>query len=213
MIFVIVSDTHGRRFDLGQGHVLVHCGDFTSRGTREEIESFNNWLGEVRGDFDHIIVVPGNHDRLFQENYHEARALLPHADAVLVGTGAVLKDPVTGEPKRLWGSPWTPEFCRWAFGYSKSEAAGCWAHMPSDLNLLITHGPPKGVLDWCPGGNVGCPELLRAVQRCAPKVHCFGHIHEGYGSGSLGPTRFINAAMLDGQYRATPAQAPWVVDL
>jgi hypothetical protein len=37
--------------------------------------------------------------------------------------------------------------------------------------------------DLIPGKqeNTGCASLLRAVQSARPKLHCFGHIHEGYG--------------------------------
>ena len=33
------------------------------------------------------------------------------------------------------------------------------------------------------GEQVGCDHLLRAVTRCKPRLHCFGHIHEGWGAG------------------------------
>ena len=48
---------------------------------------------------------------------------------------------------------------------------------------MLTHGPPYGILDeTMRGEDVGCENLLRAVQRCRPRVHCFGHIHEGWGA-------------------------------
>lgn len=50
-----------------------------------------------------------------------------------------------------------------------------------DVDILMTHGPPKGILDGCPQGNVGCRNLLRALRRAKPLMHCFGHIHEGNG--------------------------------
>lgn len=47
---------------------------------------------------------------------------------------------------------------------------------------MLTHGPPHGILDKTKNGeDAGCEHLLRAVQRCRPRVHCFGHIHEGWG--------------------------------
>lgn len=46
----------------------------------------------------------------------------------------------------------------------------------------MTHGPPYKRGDKTPFGNVGCPHLLRAVTRAKPLVHCFGHIHEGWGA-------------------------------
>jgi Icc-related predicted phosphoesterase len=47
---------------------------------------------------------------------------------------------------------------------------------------MMTHGPPKGILDECEQGNMGCENLLRAARRARPRLYCFGHIHEGYGS-------------------------------
>jgi hypothetical protein len=47
---------------------------------------------------------------------------------------------------------------------------------------MMTHGPPKSILDKCRDGSVGCPKLLYAVSRARPLIHCFGHIHEGYGA-------------------------------
>jgi hypothetical protein len=48
---------------------------------------------------------------------------------------------------------------------------------------MMTHGPPLGVLDATyRGENVGCQHLLRAARRCRPRLHAFGHIHEGWGA-------------------------------
>ena len=57
--------------------------------------------------------------------------------------------------------------------------AVCVGH--DDVDIVMTHGPPKGILDCCPQGNVGCPNLLQAVRRVKHLMHCFGHIHEGHG--------------------------------
>jgi hypothetical protein len=47
----------------------------------------------------------------------------------------------------------------------------------------MTHGPPMGILDATQSGeHVGCEHLLRAARRCKPRLHCFGHIHEGWGA-------------------------------
>ena len=35
------------------------------------------------------------------------------------------------------------------------------------------------------GEEVGCDHLSRAVARCKPRLHCFGHIHEGWGAGRI----------------------------
>jgi hypothetical protein len=59
----------------------------------------------------------------------------------------------------------------------------------------MTHGPPMGVLDATyRGENVGCHHLLRAARRCRPRLHCFGHIHEGWGAQKV---RWNNSEELD----------------
>ena len=55
-----------------------------------------------------------------------------------------------------------------------------------DIDIMLTHGPPKGILDETDRGEkVGCDHLLKAVTRCKPRLHCFGHIHEGWGAGRI----------------------------
>lgn len=53
-----------------------------------------------------------------------------------------------------------------------------------DVDIMITHGPPLGRMDVVRGSheNAGCPHLMNALQHCRPKLHCFGHIHEGWGA-------------------------------
>ena len=91
-------------------------------------------------------------------------------------------------------SPYTPAFGDWAFAYKHNEdrfnephqvAAGvtpiATKPIPYNVDIVMTHGPPKGILDWCPQGSVGCENLLQAIRRVKPILHCFGHIHDGNG--------------------------------
>lgn len=51
---------------------------------------------------------------------------------------------------------------------------------------MMTHGPPMGILDDVrSAGHVGCQHLLRAARRSKPRMHCFGHIHEGWGAQKI----------------------------
>jgi predicted phosphodiesterase len=47
--FVCISDTHEKLRELlpkiPNGDVLVHCGDFTNTGDRNELEEFNYAIG------------------------------------------------------------------------------------------------------------------------------------------------------------------------
>ena len=96
---------------------------------------------------------------------------------------------------KIYVSPYTPAFGDWAFAYQKNEdrfnsssqstdsnhVSIAKNPIPNDVNIIMTHGPPQGILDWCPQGNVGCENLLQAIRRVRPVMHCFGHIHEGHG--------------------------------
>ncbi|KAL8788382.1 MAG: hypothetical protein Q9195_007340 [Heterodermia aff. obscurata] len=94
----------------------------------------------------------------------------------------------------IYVSPYTPAFGDWAFAYPPHEDRfNTCAHIvkgvasiatdpiPEGVDIVMTHGPAKGIRDLCSQGNVGCGNLRRALQRVKPKLHCFGHIHDGYG--------------------------------
>ena len=99
---------------------------------------------------------------------------------------------------KVYSSPFQPEFCDWAFPYSRIQDRFNPAHQCTPgavsaaespvpdypaIDVMMTHGPPLGVLDATTRGeHVGCAHLLRAAQRCKPRLHCFGHIHEGWGA-------------------------------
>ncbi len=212
MRIIAISDTHGlhnRIENLPEGDFLIHAGDFMNSGyDPQDILSFNRWLGEQ--PFQHRIVCAGNHDRHFQNAPEQARAMLTNA-VYLENSGTTISG-VT-----FWGSPYTPEFLNWAFMYRRGLGAKLyWDQIPMNLDVLITHGPPFGILDQvAPGGDhLGCEELLRAVEEKKPKVHIFGHIHGGAGNLDLGATRFVNAAYLNERYQPlTPAGKVRVIDL
>ena len=55
---------------------------------------------------------------------------------------------------QVWGSPWQPEFCGWAFNLRRGEAcAAKWRLIPTATDVLVTHGPPLGHGDLCHGGK------------------------------------------------------------
>ena len=102
-----------------------------------------------------------------------------------------------GAKLTVYVSAYTPEFCDWGFAYPRdvdrfNDAGEQVSEHPvndydelggSQCTVVITHGPPKGVLDQTTQGeNAGCDHLMRAVGRCRPLLHCFGHIHEGWGT-------------------------------
>jgi Icc-related predicted phosphoesterase len=82
------------------------------------------------------------------------------------------------------------------------------SRIPEDTDILITHGPPQGILDQSAleGKHQGCDQLLTAVRRVRPRVHVFGHIHQHYGVVRSAGTLFVNAALAGSDY--TIAKSP-----
>ncbi|MEW6277344.1 MAG: metallophosphatase domain-containing protein [Candidatus Eremiobacterota bacterium] len=205
MRLVLLSDTHAlhTRLAVPEGDILLHAGDLTRRGELEDVESFNRFLEKL--PHRHKVVIAGNHDFCFERDRREAQKRL---------TAAVyLQDEaVTLEGLKIYGSPWQPWFYDWAFNLPRGEPLReKWARIPEGTDILITHGPPHGILDRTYDGRlVGCEELKTRVEELRPRLHLFGHIHEAYGVHTEGPTTYVNACVCDMRYR--PIQAPIVLD-
>jgi hypothetical protein len=102
---------------------------------------------------------------------------------------------------KVYASPYTPSKAGgWAYCYDPSSPHH-W-EIPNDIDIAITHGPPRGILDRThEGQRVGCPELFAAMASARPLIHCFGHIHESWGAkkvawrgaeASENPSHFTN---------------------
>ena len=204
MRLVLVSDTHLRHPEVPPGDVLVHAGDLTPIGTQAQLKEALAWL--KRQPHEHKVAIAGNHDfclereprlgELFEPEIH----YLFHEEREVAGL-------------RFFGSPWTPWFHDWAFNLPRGDALReVWSRIPSELDVLVTHGPPLGVLDRTyDGRHVGCEDLRRAVEEKRPRLHVFGHIHEAYGVERAAETTFVNASLCDLSYRAV--NAPVVMEL
>lgn len=189
MRIVCVSDTHNTRPELPDGDILIHAGDLTVRGYRIEVYRQLGWLEIHRGRYREIIVVPGNHDIYFEEHWAAAQA-----DCDAAGIRLLHNSGMEVAGMQIYGSGHTPVYHDWAFMQDPPEIAQAWSRIPAGLDILITHGPPAGILDRSYRGNIGCPALAEAIKRTRPKLHIFGHAHEGRGVISQGGTCFVNTA-------------------
>jgi Icc-related predicted phosphoesterase len=188
MRIVCVSDTHGYHelTHVPDGDVLVHAGDVCRHGDLEDVEEFNRWLGRL--PHPHKVVICGNHDWCFQGTPAEARARITNATYLEDSGGEI-------EGLRFYGSPWTPLFCDWAFMLSEEELAAKWAAIPHGIDVLITHGPPHGVLDFTNRKeHAGSRTLFDRVFEVKPRLHVFGHIHEAAGRAEIEGVTFVNAS-------------------
>ena len=197
MKFVAISDTHCRHrsLKLPKGDVLIHAGDISYKGTKEEIVDFLDWFSKQK--FNYKIFIAGNHDFFFEKkNFLTIEELIPKNIIYLNDSGTEING------IKIWGSPVTPWFYNWAFNRHRGEAIQKhWDLIPADSDIVITHGPVYGFLDMVVSDqHAGCQDLLRKVLTIQPKVHVCGHIHEAYGLVKRSGIKFINASVVNEQY-------------
>lgn len=215
MKIVLISDTHERHNSLVMppGDVLIHSGDITNRGTIPKLAAFAAWIKNQ--DYKHKIMICGNHDFCFQNpNHNVAVNILREA-----GVTYLQDSGTTIESINFWGSPWQPFFYNWAFNLQRGSALiEKWSLIPDDTNVLITHGPPRGILDLVDEGfgntiHEGCDDLLVRVNQLSQlKLHVFGHLH--YAGGNIETKNgkiFANAAMVDDRHNQS--RSPLVIDI
>lgn len=192
MKIVVVSDTHGlhRELKLPKGDAIIHAGDITDYGTEKEVVDFLEWYEHL--DFEYKIFIGGNHDIYLDEYPVDLLELLP-SNVVYLRNRFVEINGV-----KFWGSPVTPDFMDWAFGKRREEMKEHWKYMPKEIDVLITHTPPYGILDKSSNWeSLGCKDLLVKVEELQPKYHIFGHIHASYGQLKKEGTEYINGSNID----------------
>jgi Icc-related predicted phosphoesterase len=220
MKIVAISDTHCRhkQVEIPECDLLIHAGDITGRGEVSVLQNFLGWLDDQPAT--HKVIIPGNHDYCFQQARNIPRvqaALAEHPDIICLQDSEV-----TIEGLKIYGSPWQPWFYDWAFNFPRNDggkmARETWAKIPDDTDILITHGPPHGILDRVdnPGQrenpHVGCKWLISRIDELDKlRLHVAGHIHEGYGLQERNGVTHINASICTLEYK--PTNNPVVIDL
>ncbi|KAJ3563746.1 hypothetical protein NPX13_g8088 [Xylaria arbuscula] len=208
---LIISDSHGEVFETKPEYpaadVVIHCGDLTHGSTLREYRQTLQLLQEL--DAPLKLVIPGNHDftldpAAFQrivgeapegitreeicETYGddgEARRLFEEEDPCIkfLEEGTHAFDLENGASLTVYASPFTPSRDGgMAFQYHPDT--GHRFAIEKGTDIVMAHGPPLGLLDRGPGpgGRLGCPDLFAAVARARPRIHCFGHVHGGWGA-------------------------------
>lgn len=209
---LIISDTHGLRFAKETAFppvdVVIHCGDLTEHS---KLVGFDNTVQLLRDiDAPLKLVVAWNHDfsldeAAFERKIAEARRLSDENidDLVVRDYG------VNGTAREIWreaekndniilmdegthhftlqneasltvyASPYTPSTDEWGFQYSQSHDFD----IPAGVDIAVTHGPPRGIMDMtAEKTRIGCPDLFRTIATAQPRIHCFGHVHNGWGA-------------------------------
>ena len=176
----MISDTHGFHKDLivPKADMVIHAGDFSNTKdpgiNANEVRTFLEWYREIPIPIKALCA--GNHDTSIEKGLITVKDLseggiiyMQHAYREIDGI-------------KIFASPFTPEFCDWAFNVRRDRLFQYWKDIPKGLDILVTHGPPKGILDIADklSGEMeycGDKALLNKVMEANPKVHQYGHIH------------------------------------
>ena len=209
---ICVSDTHNRHRDLDipSGDIFIHAGDITQSGTLPELEDFNEWLATL--PHKHKIVIGGNHDEILCSDSINKNSVFTNCTYLEFSSVSVYGWKIYGYPSsiKLFSNPdasYLSGFIYSFLDYLKpykafqvhmrtKEHQDALSSIPSDCDILVSHGPPYGAGDLTNRGRMNGDKELRSLidTQIKPKYHIFGHIHEAYGVSNNGITTFINAA-------------------
>ena len=159
--------------------VVIFSGDCSNpQNTLQnsfEVLTFLKWFGQL--PIKHKIFVAGNHDVSIE------RKMILKDDFTSNGIIHLWDEEVIIEGVKVYGSPYTPSFgVGWAFNKNRAKIGRVWENIPEDTDILVTHGPPKGVLDLSYNRNgklefCGDVSLKKRIRQLQIKLVCFGHIH------------------------------------
>ncbi len=206
-----ISDSHGMHGEYmipSDVDIVIHGGDSTNYfdiiRNETEFRSFISWLERL--PIKHKIIIPGNHDTWATKRYNVQ-------DVRDRGIHLLIHEHLELEGIKFFGSPYTPTFANWNFMVPRHKLSKYWEAVDDDVDVLLTHGPAKGILDLSHDIDhklefCGDLSLLKLFNRISPQYHIFGHIHSSDGcinSGVFKPsdmlTTFINASSVtDGKF-------------
>jgi Icc-related predicted phosphoesterase len=197
MKIVAFSDLHWRLTELTtlpKCYILIYAGDWCYG---DSVRTTMDFAYKLRGfDAKYKIVIAGNHDILAENNPSLVKNIFNENGVIYLQDSGITIDGIN-----FWGSPWTPEFNNWAFMKEDRLLKYQWDKIPRGTDVLITHGPPFSILDKVNGyTSVGSETLESSVLSKKPKIHIFGHIHEGYGKQSSKHTDFYNVSIVNEKY-------------
>lgn len=204
---VCISDTHTKHTQLKTvptGDILIHSGDITNVGEINSLYSFLSWFDKF--EHQHKIFIAGNHDWCFEKFHYNATScyqiLKKFPNITYLHHQSHY---ISSYDLNVFGSPYTPYFFDWAFNIPRGKLFAYWDQIPTNTDVLITHGPCFNILDKNLNGEAcGDVELLNAVKKLDNlKLHVFGHIHTkqyDLQTKKKFGVKFVNASVLDEHY-------------
>jgi len=191
-----ISDTHTYHELLNvpdDVDIVIFSGDSSNPKqlhiNHQEVSAFLTWFGNL--NIKYKIYVAGNHDSSIEAGY------ITKDDFLDKGIIYLENDFIEIEGIKIWGSPFTPTFGNWSFMKARAKLHDIWVNIPDDTDIIVVHGPPKGILDLSYNRDniiefCGCNALLKRVLQIEPKLFLSGHIHNNKDIINAGTIKLAN---------------------
>jgi Icc-related predicted phosphoesterase len=155
------SDTHGLHRDVivpEEADIVICGGDAVEDNLKgDEYDDFIDWFSSLSAKYK--IFIPGNHELSFEiDNSKEIKKAMDDKGILVMQNSIRDYDGVT--------------ICSIGGNISIADE-----DIPTDIDILVTHYPPYGILDE----GLGSAEILNFVMKSKPTYYLFGHIHATAG--------------------------------
>ncbi|MGK2861891.1 MAG: metallophosphoesterase family protein [Chitinophagaceae bacterium] len=207
-----ISDTHTYHGFLKEPEdidIAIFSGDCSNPRTpiinEPEVLNFLEWFSKLNASVK--IMIAGNHDSSIESRLVTEKIINSY------GIDYLENEEIIVNGLKIWGSPFTPTFGSWSFMRARDKLDKLWKTIPEDTDIVVVHGPPKGILDYSHDydnyvENCGCSALMKRMLVLKPKLMCFGHIHNnknimnaGTMKLSIQDTIFSNGSVVtDGKF-------------
>ena len=199
MKIACISDTHGQHhFDAMtlqmsevKADLLLCAGDVS--GTQGDGMDFVEWMGSL--PFPYKVCTFGNHDFMYKSMQEYAKA---YPDITFLNNEHVVIEGI-----KIYGSPYSLPYFDWCFMADEPMLKRIYGGINSDTNIILSHGAAYGILDqtW-QGIHTGSRALLERIPDLKDLRLCvWGHIHEAYGQEVRDGVTYVNASLLNKNYR------------
>lgn len=214
MLIWHLSDTHSyhKQLIVPEGiDIVIFSGDESNYRDQfrnePEFKDFIQWFGSL--NIPHKVFIAGNHSSYIYHNEKDAIDWFNHYGIYYLHNETIIVEDI-----KIWGSPYTPTFGNWYYMKPRHKTDKIWSQIPDDTDIVVVHGPPKGILDlsYDRSGRLeycGDTALRKHIlHRVKPKFMMFGHIHNTHDIVNAGvmklskyPTIFSNGSVVtDGKF-------------
>lgn len=215
-----ISDTHSYHGLLeipDNIDMIIHSGDFSNYKdfykNKPETLDFLEWYSSL--NIKYKILIAGNHDAFPAIYPLEFKKLCKDKDLIYLEN-----EPIIIEGINIFGTPLQPTFANWYFQKARHKLDEYWKLIPENTDILVVHGPPKGILDLSYSRDskleyCGCKSLRNHILNRLDLKYClFGHIHNvddiinaGIIKLSINDTIFSNGSVVtDGKFGKLSSQ-------